>query len=53
MARKAISWHTMLRHAIYMYIGEMERMGPSLASILGMRPSTLDGLSNSTSNLTE
>jgi hypothetical protein len=43
-----------------MYIGEMESMGPSLASILGMRPSTYDRLrpstydclrSNSTSNL--
>jgi hypothetical protein len=36
-----------------MYIGEMESMGSSLASILGMCPSTFDHLSNSTSNLTE
>jgi hypothetical protein len=38
-----------------MYFGEIERMGHSLASILGMRPSTYDPLSNSTTsnNLTE
>ncbi len=41
-------------HAIYMYFGEMESMGLSLASILGMHPSTaINHLSNTTSHLPE
>jgi hypothetical protein len=49
--KEASCCNTLLQNAIYMYFGEMESMGLSLPSILGMRPSTFAHLSNTTSNL--